>query len=675
MTLGLDKAFVSFRLNTNIWTQNIWDSESQFRELLELFRKYKLVCDEITFFTSYTHSPLPLDTLKNRADILGKRMQEVRKLGFATGINILSTIGHHNENLSNSLSEDFTNMTDIEGNVCLGSFCPNDERVRNYIQSVYKYITSACPDYIWIDDDIRLLGHMPIAHGCFCDNCLRIFEMESGGKYTREFLKKAVNIGSTDEKLEIRHKWLQHNRNTISGLFRLIEKTVHEINPKLPLGFMTGDRFYEGYDFDQWASILSDSWNAEVRWRPGGGFYSDERMCELIGKSHDIGRQVSLLPDDIISIQSEIENFPYQLLKKGVRVTAIEAASHIASGCTGIAFNVLPGFEEPLQEYYHLMERLMSYRPFYDLLVRKLGRSKPEGVYTGWTKESYVGVNLTQGDWFKGSVNDIIGNQAAEIFEIGIPAAYSPESASVTAVSGDTVYGMNEKQIIKMLSSGVYMDAKALIGINRMGYAEFTGFDVEGFIEEDCIEVFSDHILNTNFSGRKRDCRQSFWKVPGAVLKPIDNNSEVLAKMIDYGGKDMSSCSMGVFENKLGGRICIAGYYPWTFLQSLPKASQIRNVICWLSKNSIPAFIDSYIKMNLWARRLGKDNIGMVLINSSLDDANDIKLCVRTEIKSLNIIDMNCNETVVNACCDDGLYKKFIIPRIEPWDMRLVITI
>jgi len=673
MTSGFDKAFVSFRLNTSNWAPDIWDSESRFVELLELFSKYNGICDEITFFTSDTHSPLPLDTIKSRADILGKRMQEIRKLGFSTGINILSTIGHHNENLCNSLSGDLTNMTDIEGNVCLGSFCPNDEKVRNYIRTAYKYITSARPDYIWIDDDIRLLGHMPIVHSCFCDHCLQIFKMEYGEKYTRESLKKAVNASSFEESLIIRQQWLQHNRNTIAELLRLIEKTVHEINPELPIGFMTGDRFFEGYDFDQLAVILSGPGNVEVRWRPGGGFYSDERLSELIGKSHDIGRQVSLLPECIKSIQSEIENFPYQLLKKGARITALEAASHIASGCTGIAFNILPEFDEPMQEYNAFMEKLMRYRPFYDLLVRELGRSKPEGVYTGWTKESYASVNLFQGDWFKGNVNDITGSQAVEMFELGIPAAYSQECANVTAISGDTVYGMNEKQIIKMLSSGVYMDAKALINLNRMGYSEFTGFDVERFIEEDCIEVFCDHMLNTNFSGRKRDCRQSFWKAPGAVLKSVDKTSETLAKMVDYGGIELASCCMGIYENKLGGRICAAGYYPWTFLQSFPKASQVRKVICWLSKYSIPAYIDSYIKTNIWVRHLGKDHLGIVLINSSLDDVNDVILYVRTEKKSLSITNMNCNETIINTCIEEGSYKKFNIPRIATWDMILVI--
>jgi hypothetical protein len=131
-----------------------------------------------------------------------------------------------------------------------------------------------------------------------------------------------------------------------------------------------------------------------VRWRPGGGFYADDCIKGLIAKSHAIGRQVSLLPDRVVSIQSEIENFPYQRLKKAAHTTALEAASHIAAGCTGAAFNVLSMYNEPLDEYGSLMEKLQESRPFFDLLVHELGRAKPKGIYTGWNKDTFAANNI-----------------------------------------------------------------------------------------------------------------------------------------------------------------------------------------------------------------------------------------------------------------------------------------
>jgi hypothetical protein len=382
MESKIKKASISFRIGTEQWMP-----EKRFQELLNLFEKYEGVTDGITFFTSETHPPLPLEVIRERADLLAKRMSAVRKMGYQTGINILATIGHHNENLPHSLSGEYTPMTDIEGHVCLGSFCPNDEPMRGYVRQLYEIIASADPDYIWIDDDVRLLGHLPIKETCFCDNCLRIFEQEYGVKYTRTSLEAAFSSGPVEKKLQVRRTWLQHNRNTVARLLELIEKIVHGLKPGMPLGFMTGERFFEGYDFDKWAEILSGSGRAEVRWRPGGGFYADDCMKGLIGKSHAIGRQASLLPDGVVSIQSEIENFPYQRLRKAAHTTAIEAASHIAAGCTGAAFNVLSMYDEPLGEYEPLMSTLCRTRPFFDLLVHELGRAKPKGIYTGWNKD------------------------------------------------------------------------------------------------------------------------------------------------------------------------------------------------------------------------------------------------------------------------------------------------
>jgi len=52
---------------------------------------------------------------------------------------------------------------------------------------------------------------------------------------------------------------------------------------------MSGERFYEGYDFDRWARALAGPAGAPVYWRPGGGFYEDSSTAGLAGKSHEVG--------------------------------------------------------------------------------------------------------------------------------------------------------------------------------------------------------------------------------------------------------------------------------------------------------------------------------------------------------------------------------------------------
>ena len=76
------------------------------------------------------------------------------------------------------------------------------------------------------------------------------------------------------------------------------------MKPGLTLGFMTGDRFFEGYDFDRWAEALAGPNRAPVYWRPGGGFYEDLSPGGLVGKSHDIGRQIAFLPSLVLCVAS-----------------------------------------------------------------------------------------------------------------------------------------------------------------------------------------------------------------------------------------------------------------------------------------------------------------------------------------------------------------------------------
>jgi hypothetical protein len=57
----IDRAFISFRISISQWMP-----ENRYRDLLALFEKYKGVTDEITFFTSFTHPPIPADEMKRR---------------------------------------------------------------------------------------------------------------------------------------------------------------------------------------------------------------------------------------------------------------------------------------------------------------------------------------------------------------------------------------------------------------------------------------------------------------------------------------------------------------------------------------------------------------------------------------------------------------------------------
>lgn len=661
----ISQAFVSFRIGTALWM-----NPRRFEELLALFARHPGVTDEITFFQSTTHAPLPLEENQRRFALLAQRMAQARKLGLRSGINVLTTLGHHGENLSNSVGEEYGHVVDPFGAACPGTLCPNDPKVQEYVRQLYALAAAAEPDYLWIDDDVRLAGHKPIQWACFCEHCLKVFAAESGTTYTRESLWKAFREGAPDARLALRKAWLAHNRATIARLFAIVEKAVHGVKPGLPLGFMTGDRFYEGYDFDHWAEVLAGPAQAEVLWRPGGGFYEDDTTSGLAGKSHDIGRQVSLLPPAVRSIQSEIENFPYQRLRKSAHITALEAAQHIAAGSTGAAFNVLAMQDEPLDEYEPLVAELRAWRPFYDLLAQSLGRQPLVGIHAAWNKDTAAACDLEGGDW--GAYGGFLFRSSPRLFELGVPIAYAPGSGCVTLLSGDNIRAFAPDEIRRILASGVLMDAAALMQLNELGYQDLTGMTVERTVDADAIEKLSNHPLNGTFAGRERDCRQSFYHQPGSVLKATDPAVQTLSGLIDYTGKESAPATMAVFENRLGGRICVVGYFPWTLIHSLPKTSQLKSVLRWLSKDTLPVYVESYHKVHVWSRPLDHGTGAFALTNSSFDPAKDLTLLVRTDQETLQVVDHSCQATVIPASGVDGPYRRFRLPTIEPWEMRLV---
>jgi hypothetical protein len=141
---------------------------------------------------------------------------------------------------------------------------------------------------------------------------------------------------------------------------------------------------------------------------------------------------------------------------------------------------------------------------------------------------------------------------------------------------------------------------------------------------------------------------------------------------VDYTYGEIAPCCMGIFENKLGGRICVAGYYPWDQLQNLSKSTQIKAVMQWLSKDNLAAHIASFHRINLWVRETEAGRFAIVLLNAYGDPAEAIEIIVRTEQPTLTFYDNHGVQTAVSATATRSGQTRFTLPAIEPWGMALL---
>lgn len=663
------KSKISFRISPFLWM----DKQRQ-ADLLAWMKDYGKEVEEVAFFTSFTHPPLPLKEIERRSAILAEIIPKFKALGLKVGINHLSTVGHLDENPENSLNEPWQHMVDMDGSVSKSCYCAEDTRFLDYMKQVYVTLSRTQPEFIWVDDDVRLESHaQAIKFACFCDLCLAKFSKESGRKWTSpDELNKAFMTGTHEERLALRKLLLEHNRTYISDLLARIRTAVDEVSPKIKLGFMTGELSYSGYGFTPWAEAMAGKHSMDVMWRPGGGFYTDDQVFGMVGKAHTIGRQIGFLPASVVDIQSEHENFPYQSLKKSVTCFVTEIAAYIGAGCTGSALNCMGMSSDPIEEYRPYFEAVKKCRPFFDKTVETFGRSPNEGVWVACTRDYISTLNIESGDWPTGAWG---GNMHlfGEVSEIGLPMAYSKEGDRITILTGDIGLGFSKEELIKILSGGVVMDGSALHYLNSIGLSEYIGFTIRERKDKDTTELFTADPLNGKFAGWHRDCRPSFWGDSGYLLSPLSEKSRVIAEVIDFTPVNYGAAS-GVFENSLGGRVAVLGYFPWKSVHTLAKSSQMKSLFRWLSKDRLPAYVSSYHKGAIWCRRDSKGRPAILMLNPSLDSIEGITLHVRDAAEQLTLTRMDMTKVPLTSSRKDAPYTVFTLPRLSPWEAVLIAS-
>ena len=596
-----------------------------------------------------------------------RRMETLRKEGFSAGINILGTIGHHGEDLPNGLWDKYTYMTGEKGDVCRGVYCMNDESfIREYVRPVYAVLAESHPDFIWIDDDIRYM-HMPIGNGCFCNNCIKKFNRENSTSYTREELVSALNFGG----IPIRRAWLAHNSQTIVNLFKLIAKTVRGIDESIVLGFMTGERYVEGFAFREFADALSENGKYPIMWRPGGGAYTDYCFDDIVLKAEQAGRQNAHLPQNAVWRQYELETFPYQLLKKSPESTALEAAWCMTSGCTGAAFNMVPSeSNEPLWVIEDHLKKINELSPFYRLLADKIGGRQPSGICPAWYTDSQLAV--PQGEFTQGW-GGMYADFAREFFDFGLPQAHLHGNSSVILMKGGCVSHRSDDEIRSLLSKGIYSDAEGIEVLNGRGFGSETGFCIEKELPTDTREEHVPHFLNVGIEGGIRNCRQAFNFGESFGLAPTGDRAEALSLLTDYHGNTLSRVGHGIFENGLGGRISVGGYYPFTWVSDCYKTAQLKRLMVYLSKNTLPSYVETYCRIRNHSF-VCSDGVTVTLLNPTYRFLEKVVVAVRTEKDTAVCYGMDCSETLLQSEKREETpnYRFFTVVGLKPYEMAII---
>lgn len=642
----------------------------QIKELLAELESSPRLVEDIVFFTSYFHCPRTLEDTRAKAAQIASTFPSVRAAGYRAGINHLCTMGHIDENLSIMVDPTLPRITGMRGEVCQGTLCANDPRMHDYVRESYEILAHTHPDIIWVDDDVRINGHMPAHGGCFCDGCVADFSKEIGEEFTRESLVAALDDDNEERRERLRRAFMVRNGRILTDLLDLIRRTVHGIDPKIALGMMSGELYWEGSPFAEWTKALQ-----ATLWRPGGGFYDDARPGAMLDKAHAIGRQISAMPPEITVIQSEIENFPYTALRKAAQINVVETTAYLFAGCTGAAFNILNPEGNPLSNNRWMLDNLKAAVPFWNKLKPELAGSVPVGLWGAWERyEIAAGQKRESAQNMFG--DDMMKNMVEPyaLSELSVPMCYSEKHGYASALSGRMPLALGAERVKGILAKGALLDAEAILSLEQMGLAHLAGVTVGRNYDFDTREIFTDHPLNKDAVNWKRDCRQSFrgWNVLAHELLPTNPAVEILARITDYQARDRGA-SLTVFTNELGGRVATMSYFPWTMNFGHGRRQQMVSVCDWISHEQMPMRMESFARITPWIRRHPDGRVVLGLLNLSADTYGPLDFLIRSDTVNYRNLSMDGSiRELPGRKTEDG--HIVTVPGFRPFTFEVVLS-
>lgn len=627
-----------------------------FDELLELFKRYPDSIDEVSVFEqNEVQGYHPMSVIEDYCRVLEKRLGQLRAAGIkSVGINSLITLGHADDS-EMVPAPSFGTMVGPGGERSRGCMCPNDVDFLSYIAEKYRRIALCGPDFVWVDDDIRMENHGIVRHACFCPTCLSRFSADFGYNLTREELVKKLNAPDGEA---IRHAWAAHNGATLTRLMKTIGDAVHNVDPKIETGLMYYEVSpYNGMDHKRLVNALGG-----VRVRPGGGFYEDEHPGSFLLKMYSIERQISNLPEGLTDIQYEQENYPYQRLQKSTHMLALECTAALVSGMNGLAVNALHSDKATNAE---IAEKCSAMYPVWKEITKVGGNT--QGLYGAWTAETAFQYN--GGNWFETVDRWLDTPYALSFPNAGIPLTMRKDDNCATLLAGHTAAGLSDSELTEILSGGVFLDAASLEILQARGLGHLCGAQIKDKYNFNVFEVFTDDPFNENEAGRINN--KTGLIPPGSfcyTFLPSDG-ARVISNLCGPSNL-LLGASLIAYENSLGGRVIVGGYLPWQNLLSPAKLFQTRNLCDWLSFGKMPVLVHGAVRV-IPMIRVG-DGFALLLINAFLDPTGPFEVDVRLPVTEVERIEPHGKRTPVPCSPIQG-GMRLHVDRMEPWEFTVLI--
>lgn len=648
------------KITYRIW-QREWYTDEAFEALCASIERWKDDIDELALFVGLAHHGYyPLSACRECVPVLRARMQTLREMGIASvGVNLWSTLGHLDEAWDWLKRPPFQTVVGHDGRTSLSCGCPRNEDFLRYAQELYATVAASGPDFIWLDDDVRMHEHH-VGFPCFCHDCVEKFNSRAGTSFNRERMVRALEA---PDCAALRERFLSFNAEAMNELCRLLAQAVRGVDPAIRVGLMTTAMDWNSYSLSNQRQMLN-AMRADMV-RPGGGFYHDEQPLALLDKAMSVALQ-NAYAQGISDIQYELEDFPISY-NKSVRFHLIELTSAFMAGCSGIALNsVIPNEPRPL------MEALHSCYPMWRHIVSRM---------PGTALRGYCPVYIPEVDAKERSTHTIFSHEAQRLLQnerglarLGLACTPLPEDAEVISISGDMMAAIEDQQIDSIFSRGVILDAQALTILWDRGYGDLAGCRPGAVYHSGLYERYLEHPINGSMAGAKRDVFMTFWDRDGIAIYALElsEGAQALSEL-----RSITDVPCGVasslYENRLGGRVAVLSYFPWSFMNTLGKRETMPRLMDYLSRDRFPVRVEGEYSV-LPTLRTGPEGFLLQLINMSFDASGPLTLRVNARCDRLTAYNTEGAElsgAAVSPDTDD--FVKISLPPLEGWQSLTLI--
>lgn len=627
-------------------------SEEKFRDIVEFCKAANI--DDVQFFINMeevNQGHLTKEETKVWLNMLSEFKPRLEKEGITVSMNPWTTLLHGDRGRTLKDGQDFTLMTDVEGNKSAATPCPLDEKFHAYIKEIYGMYAELGFSVIWIEDDFRLHNHSPLEWGgCFCEIHRKEFAKRIGKEVAiDEFLEGVLKPG---EPHPYRKVWLDTARDTMNKFSEVLGNAVHDVNPDIRVALMSSapqSHCIEGRDWKQVFANLSGK-NRPLN-RPHLPAYGEETGMSYALNFQRFSRLTAAIMKGKVELWPELENLPHTTFSKSHKFAALEIESTLSLCAEGITINIFDMIGNGINKAQHNEEILKPIKAYLSG-VKSLGMKpdQEQGVCVLYSTNSSYTLHTSNGK----SMTELRPWEtfwAEYLSAFGIASRYTDDykvKGEIVAVSGQYFRNLEKSEIEELFKNNVVLlEGEAAATLMDMGLGHLAGIKSAQWCK-----------MNTAVHSYEQAAKGTFYQnLPEARISAQGMSEKIDYLNITYNDPDVRTLSeMKSPKGETVGKgvtaadhVIIFPYGPihgsYEFLLNPIRQEMLQQLFREVKEVHLPTEIldCEYVTVNEFVQ----DERKLLLVtNYSTDDVKNIKVVLSDEVKEVYQVSRETGEIV-----------------------------